>query len=176
MIRSRLCALLLLLSFGPIANATVIIPVELDELSRSAVTIVRGSVVSTEGRWVEDRGDIETLVTLQAETYLKGPLGTTVQFRVPGGQVGRHQRVVIGAPRFDVGQRVVVFLGTNGPSIPHVLGLSQGVYRIDRGMVMAPAILPGVRAARPVRSNATRQPMALRDFEARVRTLSRSVR
>jgi hypothetical protein len=94
---------------------------------------------------------------------------------VPGGQVGRHQRIVIGAPRFDVGQRVILFLGTSGPSIPHVLGLSQGVYRIDRGMVMAPVTLPGVRAARPTRS-ASRQPMALRDFETRVRSLSRAAR
>jgi hypothetical protein len=171
---TRIAVLSVFLCLGTIAHATVVVPADLQELSRRATTIVRGSVVSVESRWLEDRGSIETLVTLQAEAYLKGPLGQTVQFRVPGGQVGRYRRLVIGAPSFAAGQRVVVFLGTSGPSIPHVIGLNQGVFRIDRGQVTPPAALPGVRVASNIRSGVTAkgQSMPLRDFETRVRALS----
>ena len=44
--------------------------------------------------------------------------------------MGRYRSIFVGAPEFAVDQRVVVFLGARGPSVPYVLGLSQGVYRI----------------------------------------------
>ena len=114
------------------ARATVFIGADLGELSRDAIAIARGRVVAVEGRWGENRRTIETMVTLEVERYLKGSLGDTLEFRVPGGGLGRFRTVVVGAPEFAVDQRVVVFLGARGPSVPYVLGLSQGVFRIDR--------------------------------------------
>src|SRR6202048_72524 len=114
------------------AGATVLIPADLGELSRDAVAIARGRVAALDARWTEDRGTIETIVTLEVESYLKGSLGSTLRFRVPGGELGRFRSVVVGAPAFAVDQRVVVFLGARGPSVPHVLGMSQGVFRLAR--------------------------------------------
>ena len=111
-------------------GATVLVPTDVAELSREAGAIVRGQVVATQSRWTADRRSIETLVTVEAEASLKGSLGSTVQFLVPGGTLGRYQNLVVGAPEFATGQRVVVFLGWTGPSYPYVLGLSQGVFRI----------------------------------------------
>src|SRR5262245_815585 len=111
-------------------DATTLTQIDLATLSRDARTIARGSVAAVDARWSEDRREIETLITLQTETYLKGPLGPTLQFRVPGGQLGRYRRVVVGAPQFAVGQHVIVFLATVGPSIPHLVGFSQGVVRL----------------------------------------------
>src|SRR5688500_11470348 len=65
------------------ARATVLVPGDLGDLSRGALAIARGRVVSVEGRWAAaDRRAIETLVTLEADAWLKGDLGRTVQFRV----------------------------------------------------------------------------------------------
>src|SRR5437016_1232842 len=112
------------------ARATVLVPVDLAELSREAQAIVRGHVTAAESQWTADRRAIETVVTIEAETSLKGSLGTSVQFIVPGGALGRYRSLVAGAPEFVAGQRVIVFLGWTGPSYPHLLGFSQGVYRI----------------------------------------------
>ena len=112
------------------ARATVLIPADLGELSRDALAIARGRVAALDAQWTEDRGTIETIVTLEVESYLKGALGSTLRFRVPGGELGRFRSIVVGAPEFAVDQRVVVFLGARGPSVPHVLGLSQGVFRV----------------------------------------------
>ena len=175
------CGVLLALALP--ARATVIVPADLGELSRDARAIVRGRVASIDAQWTEDRGTIETIVTLEVESYLKGALGQLLRFRVPGGELGRFRSIVVGAPEFVVDERVVVFLGARGPSVPFILGLNQGVFRIvaaDRGgdLVTPLAMLPAAVGATGhlVRGDPLRRPMALDEFERRVRSLSRSER
>ena len=52
---------------------------------------------------------------------------------MPGGEVGRYRRVIVGVPRFAAGDEVVVFLRGAAPALPTVFGLSQGLYRVARG-------------------------------------------
>jgi hypothetical protein len=155
-----------------------VVPADLGELSRDAKAIARGRVAAVEGRWTDDRRTIETIVTLEVESYLKGSLGATLQFRVPGGDLGRFRSIVVGAPEFAVDERVVVFLGARGPGIPYVVGFNQGVYRVVRGgdgatlLVTPPAMLPTVSGNTTiVRGDPNRKPLPLGDFEQRVRTL-----
>ena len=180
---SRWVILLALLFIAPSARATTLVPADLGELSRDAIAIARGRVVSLDARWTEDRRAIETLVTLDVAGYLKGDLGSTLQFRVPGGQLGRLRTIVVGAPEFTEDEQVVVFLGARGPSIPHLVGFSQGVYRVVRAadrsgwMVTPPATWPSTTGTRAiVRGDAARTPLALADFEQRVRALAGGVR
>jgi hypothetical protein len=161
------------------ASATVVIPADLGELSRDALAIVRGRVAAVDPRWTADRRTIETIVTLEVESYLKGAFGPTLQFSVPGGELGRFRSVVVGAPEFTVDERVVVFLGARGPSVPYVVGFSQGVFRVIRAagnagwLVTPPAILPSAAGTVPiVRGDVSRRPLALADFEQRVRALA----
>ena len=175
--------LALLVAAAARAHATVVVPADLGELSRDATAIARGRVAAVEGRWTDDRRTIETIVTLEVESYLKGSLGATLQFRVPGGDLGRFRSVVVGAPEFAVDQRVIVFLGASGPMVPYVLGLNQGVYRVVPGsdratmMVMPPAMLPAASVSVPVvRGDVNRRPLALSDFEQRVRALAGAAR
>lgn len=162
------------------AGATVLVPADLSELARDAQVIARGQVVSVDARWTDDRRTIETIVTLEAETYLKGQFGETLQFRVPGGALGRLRNIIVGAPQFVVGQRVVVFLGANGPRVPYILGLNQGVYRLGVStsgalMVSPPLVMPGV-AGPVVRGALARQPAPLAEFERSVRALVEDAR
>jgi len=173
----------LLLSLASTARATVIIPADLGELSRDALAIVRGRVARIDAQFTEDRGTIETIVTLEVEGYLKGGLGQIVRFRVPGGELGRFRSIVVGAPEFAVDQHVVVFLGAHGPTVPHVVGFNQGVYRLVRAadssswLVTPPANLPAaVGNVRVVRGDLNRRPLPLADFEQRVRALAGGAR
>ena len=163
-------------------HATVLIGADLGELARDARAIARGRVVAVDAQWTPDRRTIETLVTLEVDAYLKGALGATVQFRVPGGSLGRFRSIVVGAPQFAVDDRVVVFLGARGPSVPFVVGFSQGVYRLVRSgdgstwLVTPPATLPTAAAVTIVRGDPQRRPLPLSDFEQQVRALAGGAR
>ena len=160
-------------------RATVLIPADLGELSRDALAIARGRVAALDAQWTEDHGTIETMVTLEVESYLKGSLGSTLRFRVPGGELGRFRSIVVGAPELSVNQRIVVFLGARGPSVPHVLGLSQGVFHVSRAadnsgwFVTSPVMMPAAAEnVRVVPGDPARRPVALDQFEQTVRALA----
>jgi hypothetical protein len=174
---SALCAVLLSVTS---AGATVLVPADLGTLAREARAIVRGRVVAVTPRPTEDRRGIETLVTVQVEASLKGSLGEAVTFRVPGGRLGRYRSLVIGAPDFSPDEQVVIFLGYQGPALPYVLGLSQGVYRVTiaggQWMVTPPAIVDVGQSQRLVRGDPNRRPWSLGAFEREVRALSEGSR
>jgi hypothetical protein len=118
------------------------------------------------------------LVTIEAVEYFKGDLGDRVTIRVPGGQIGRYRSVTVGAPAFREGDEVVLFLNARGPSIPYVLGLSQGVFRVRAasgfsGPVVAPSpLIAGGTDARVSRGAPSRRPIPLSTFGEAVRTLA----
>jgi hypothetical protein len=163
-------------------RATTIVPADLGELSRDAVAIARGRVADVRSQWTADRATVETIVTLEVDTYLKGGLGEVVRFRVPGGELGRLRTIVVGAPEFAVDQRVVVFLGAHGPTVPHVVGFNQGVFRVIRAtddsgwVVEPPPNVPSVTGGAIVRGAPSRRAVALGDFEQRVRALAGAAR
>jgi hypothetical protein len=167
-----------LLAYGATAHATVLVSTDLGALSRDAAAIARGRVVAVEPRWSDNHRTIETIVSLEVETYLKGAFGSVVRFRVPGGLLGRYRSILVGAPQFAVDQRVVVFLGAHAPGMPYVLGLSDGVFRLapaenGRGwMVTPPPLIPVATPTRVVRGDVARHPVRLIEFERRVRALA----
>ncbi|MGE3178049.1 MAG: hypothetical protein AB7O32_11305 [Vicinamibacterales bacterium] len=157
-------------------EATVLVSADLPTLVREAGVIVRGRVARTETRWRGDRRGVETLVTLDVDAHLKGAPAGSVTFVVPGGRMGRFRNVVVGAPQFVEAQQVIVFLGHRGPSLPFVLGLTQGLFRLQRAdaswVVVPPAAAEtGTHATPVVRGDPARRPIALDAFERRVRAL-----
>jgi len=175
--RMFVCASLVIVLRAAALNATVVLPADLGDLAREARSIARGRIAAVDAQWSDDRRTIETLVTLEVDVYLKGALGPTVLFRVPGGAVGRYRRIFVGAPEFAVDQHVIVFLGAQGPSVPYIIGLSQGVFRLldsDRTgwIVTPPPVLPAAAVLGVVRGDPARRSMPLADFEQRVRALA----
>lgn len=173
----RLLVLLILLISGPAIRATVLVPAEFSEVVAGSQIIVYGRVASVDAEWSDDRRQIDTIVTLEASTYLKGGPAGVVTFRVPGGQIGRYRNVVVGAPEFRPGEETVVFLSASGPSVAHVFGLSQGVFRVrsdrrtGRRVVLPPVLEAAGDAPQPViRGAAFRSPLPLESFAAAVRT------
>lgn len=162
-----------LLAVPPAVDASVVVPADLGELAQDARAIVYGRVVSVDTRQGEGRR-VERLVTVEAVNYLKGGLGATFQVRVPGGRFGRYRTIVWGAPDFRAGEEVVLFLGAEPGGVPFVIGLHQGVYRVQmdeagRRMVRPPLIHAGQPGAVPVtRGDPARRAIPWQDFQARV--------
>jgi hypothetical protein len=162
-------------------EATVILPASLGDLVTGARAIVHGHVVAAEPRWADGHRQIETLVTVRAEEYLKGDLGEEVTFKVPGGQMGPYRRVVIGAPTFREGDEVIVFLNAQGPAVPWISGLNQGVFRIAHNTAGTKVVIPGVSLdtgedASIAPGRRVRERLALRAFTEQVRLLAREGR
>ena len=111
---------------------------------------------------------------VQVVDALKGQPGTTAYFKLPGGQVGRYRRVMVGAPQFAPGDEVVLFLKGSAPAVPMPFGLTQGVYRVNRDVsgraVVMPAIAGG--SGRVVKGDPARQPLELGAFARMVRTIA----
>lgn len=157
-------------AFAADVHATVIVPAEFTEMVAGSQTIVHGVVTGVEARLVGSRRTIESVVTVDVIDSLKGDRVGTTSFRIPGGQVGRYRRVMVGAPQFAEGEEVVLFLSGRAPAMPMPFGLSQGVYRVTR--TTGPAVVtPLVVEGRVVRGDPARRPIAIDAFAAAVRAI-----
>ncbi len=162
-----------------VARATVVLSVDFKQLTSRAAAIARGRVVSLVPQWGAEGRGIETIVTVQVTSYLKGDFGPQVTFRVPGGKMGRFRAVTLGAPVFREGEEVIVFVGAEGAAVPHVIGFNQGVYRVSTDRVSgARVVMPPLLAGDPTTTNApivrgdpSRKPIPVEQFEAQVRSL-----
>ena len=113
------------------AGASVVIALDLQELTAEADRIVVGQVV-----WVEPirigNGMIRTRYRIQVEQDLRGSGDREIIVETLGGRIGRLAMRVEGAPSFALGDRAVVFVRGEGDAIFHPVGMAQGVMRIER--------------------------------------------
>ena len=170
--------LALILCLLPVTGgATVLLPAEFREIVNGSDIIAYGRVTASTARWSDDRKHVDTLITMQVGTYLKGHRGEELVFKVPGGTIGRYMNITVGAPQFNAGDEAVVFLNTRGEDLPIVFGLNQGVFRVTldaqtkRRIVAAPVMSRGDVPEAVVRGAASRKPMPLETFGAEVQTV-----
>jgi hypothetical protein len=167
--RLFLVALILLLLRSLPAVATTIVPATFGEMVTASHTIVHGTVVGVRSQMTTDRRSLHSLVTVAVVDAIKGSAAAQIVFRVPTGQVGRYRRVMAGAPEFAEGDEVVLFLAGRAPAMPSPFGLSQGVYRVNRGNGQA-IVTPLVRSAdRAVRGDPARRPLSIDAFTRQIR-------
>jgi hypothetical protein len=169
-------ALCIALAFSAVARATVIVPAEFREVVAGSELIVVGRVTDVSAEWADGRRRIDSYVTVEVVTTLKGRETETITFLVPGGQIGRYRSVMVGAPVFAPGDEAVLFLNAHGSAVPYVFGLNQGVYRVrvdsrsGERMVVPPALFARTETPEVVRRGAiTRRPLPLDAFNAQVR-------
>src|SRR3954469_3440949 len=172
----RLIIVIGLLFVSPSLRATVLVPAEFREIVSGSQIIVYGRVSDVHAEYTDDRRQIDTVVSLDAAAYLKGGPGAVVTFKVPGGQIGRYKNVMVGAPEFRPGEEAVLFLSAQGPSVAHVFGLNQGVFRVrvdprtGSRLVLPPVVTAAGDAAQPVTRGAPeRTPLPLESFAQTVR-------
>jgi hypothetical protein len=119
--------LLVLLAASPAVAATLV--------GLGGSRLIRAAEAAVVGRVVEigSRGDrIETLVGLVVEEVLRGTeVPPLLWVRLPGGVRGERARVVAGAPRVRLGDRVLVLLARTAGGWLSPLGLGRGWYRLE---------------------------------------------
>ncbi len=174
---SFIAAGIVLLLLPAVAQATVLVATDLTGLARSARVIVRGRVVGVTAQWTEGRRRIISVVSVDALEYLKGDFGPHFELQVPGGTMGRYRSVMAGAPSFKEGQEVILFLAGTPPSLPYLVGFSQGVYRVvadpasGRRVVTPPVLVAGATAQKITPGDPNRKPLPLNEFTDQVKTL-----
>jgi hypothetical protein len=160
-------------------DAIVYVAADFQTLVKEAHAIVLGRIVSLDAEWTEGRRGIETLMSLEVETTLKGSAVESIVVRVPGGQMGPYLSVMPGAPRFAEGEEVILFLAGDPPALPHILALGQGVFRIARdpatgARTVVPELLRSSAdsAVHVIRGDLMRRPTSLDRFILDVRGLA----
>jgi hypothetical protein len=171
-------AVLLALLFAASTDATTLAPLSFDQLVKESAAVVYGRVVDVRSQWTADRRFIESVVSIEILKGLKGGARDSVQFTVPGGQVGRYRNVIPGAPVFAEGELGVFFLTAHGAKLPVTTGLTQGVYRVQRDALSGDLVVmpPVIEAGRIVRGDVRRKPAPLAAFEASVRAIAGGAR
>ena len=116
------------------AAATVVSPLNFDELVKSADIVVHGFVVE---QWTEAPdglpGLIYTYTLVEVAQTLKGEPEKRMTLRHIGGDLGGYSVNLTGSPEFSLGSEIVVFAGRDNAESPYVsVGLSQGVFRVSR--------------------------------------------
>lgn len=115
------------------AESSTVLYQTLEEMVRAADQIVTGRVVGVRSQVNARRNAIHTFVTIEADEYLKGGRGgNLVTLRILGGEAEGYRLVVPGAPRFQVGEEVLVFSQGGAGRIPSVLGLAAGKFTLER--------------------------------------------
>jgi len=109
-----------------------VVPMSFEGLSRQASTVVVARVVSEESRAVSSadktgRVPIVTDTRLVVERSLKGAPDSQLTLTVPGGTVGGLELAISDMPQFEVGERCLVFIDSQGA----VVGASQGQFQVE---------------------------------------------
>ena len=110
----RLATLLvgLLAVVGTATATTVIMPAD-DDLIIASRAIIRGRVLAIGSRLDENSGRIFTYITVRVQEVFKGQITEQeVVLKEEGGQVGTAGSTIFGTPKFEVGERVFLYLDT----------------------------------------------------------------
>lgn len=110
---TRLLALYVVFFCAASAQAsTFIIPTD-DDLIIGARAIVRGKVLSVSCQADDQTGRIFTYVRLRVREVLKGQVSEReIVLKESGGQAGNRGSIVFGAPGFEKGENVLLYLDT----------------------------------------------------------------
>src|SRR5206468_12143052 len=98
-------------ALGPM-TATTVIPPTFEQLVNQAEFIFQGTVTDVRSVWEGEGAQrhIDTYVTFQVDDALKGTLGGSYTIRVLGGTIGQDTMEVTCAPKFQLGERQILFV------------------------------------------------------------------
>ncbi len=113
-----------------LAGATTLLKLDFSDLAREAEHIVVGTVTGIQGEWDASARFIHSNVTILVEQSLRGNVPSEIVLRTPGGQIGSVGMTAHGAPSFEVGEKVLVFLTAWEDGSAKVLGYFQGKSRV----------------------------------------------
>jgi hypothetical protein len=130
-VRRILVPLLVAVVLAARAGASVAVRASVEDLTEASRGVVEGVV--TEHSVTLDRaaGVIWTEHRLRVGRVLAGDKAETIVVRVRGGSVGTIVQEVIGAPKLEDGERVVLFLGPEEHGGHEIVGMAQGAFEVE---------------------------------------------
>ncbi len=111
-------------------GATTVEELSFDEVVARSAAIVHGKVVGSRTSWDPERVAIWTHYDIQVRAALKGGPGSILTISEPGGEVdGKHMQIA-GAPRYQIGEEVVVFAAETPIGYLRTCGWGQGKFQV----------------------------------------------
>lgn len=111
----------------PVSAATLE-QLSMEQMSESATSIVRATIA---GSYTSiSNSTVYTHYTLRIAETWKGVAAGEVM--LPGGTAGAVRQVFPGVPQLTVGTEYVLFLWKSSTGITHLVGLTQGLFEVDR--------------------------------------------
>lgn len=118
------------------SQATTVRQLDLPELAKQAEVIADVTVTGIQSYWASPAGGkaIHTRVTFSLNSApLKGQVTSPFTLDFLGGTVGNHRMDVSGMPKFQVGDRLILFsFGPDKSFVSPVIGFDQGALRVIR--------------------------------------------
>jgi hypothetical protein len=138
-----LIAFLAIALHGGGVQATTVDPPDFASLVKRAEVIFRGQVTGIRSEWVgagENRR-IVSYVTFNVLKSLKGSPPAPFVLRMLGGTVGDETLEVVGAPKFSIGDKSLLFVEKNGRQFVPLVGMMHGHFRVANDRASGDEIL-----------------------------------
>src|SRR5262245_32730012 len=115
-------------------KATTVIPPTFEEMTDRAELIFVGKVISSQAEWrtVGANRVIFTMVAFETVEVLKGKADKSVTLQFLGGTVGEVTLEVAGVPKFNAGERVILFVENNGFQFCPLVGVFHGKFGLRK--------------------------------------------
>jgi hypothetical protein len=163
------------------AWGTTVVPPTFEELVSQAEVIFQGAVTDIRSEWAGagTQRHIVTYVTFRVEDSFKGNLGATYSIRLLGGTVDGETMEVTDTPKFNVGDRDILFVENNGSQFVPLVGVSHGRFRLQRDQITGrDVVMINDRAplsdvsqlGKNERADTTGRPLSIDEFKAAIRT------
>src|SRR5947209_14845399 len=115
-------------------SATTVVPPTFQQLVQQAELIFQGTVTDSRSVWEGEGGQrhIETYVTFNVDDSVKGKPGSSYTIRLLGGTVGDETLEVTDAPKFQIGDREILFVEHNNDQFVPLVGISYGRFHLQK--------------------------------------------
>lgn len=108
------------------------------QMCQKSTSIVRGNLQPS---YTAMRGSVlYTHYNILVEEHWKGTTANRIDVAVPGGALQGVRQIYSGAPQLSIGQDYVLFLWTSPTGLTQIIGLSQGLFKVDFGAPGGPTV------------------------------------
>ena len=115
-------------------EATTVIPPTFEQLVQQAELIFQGTVTDVRSVWEGEGAQrhIDSYITFQVQDSVKGSPGSTYTMKMLGGTVGDETMEINDSPKFNVGDRDILFVEHNYEQFVPLVGINYGRFHVGR--------------------------------------------